>query len=88
MGIYWSADANQRNVLLQALKVCGEDAVVEGFSNSAPYFMTNSGCSSGAQLSNKNNLKDDAYDAFAQYIADVTEYTKTHIMWTFQSIQQ
>lgn len=72
----WSADANQRNVLLQALKVCGEDAVVEGFSNSAPYFMTNSGCSSGAQLSNKNNLKDDAYDAFAQYIADVTEYYK------------
>ena len=45
----WSADANQRNVLLQALEVCGEDAVVEGFSNSAPYFMTNSGCSSGAR---------------------------------------
>lgn len=72
----WDADANQRNVLLQALKVCTQDAVVEGFSNSAPYFMTNSGCSSGAQLSNRNNLKDDAYNAFAQYIADVTEHYK------------
>ena len=43
----WNADQNQRNVLIKVAECYGKDLIVEGFSNSPPYFMTNSGCSSG-----------------------------------------
>ncbi|MCX7715778.1 MAG: alpha-L-arabinofuranosidase, partial [Clostridia bacterium] len=71
----WSQDQNQRNVLNAAL-ANNPNLYVEGFSNSPPYFMTNSGCSSGASDASKNNLKDDCYDDFAQYLADVTKHFK------------
>ena len=46
--------------------------------------MTNSGCSSGAADSSKDNLRADSYNAFAAYMADVIEHwTKNGI--TFQS---
>ena len=67
----WSADANQRNVLRKSIEAAGDDMIVEMFSNSPPYYMTNSGCSSGATDANKNNLKDDYYDDFAEYFAEV-----------------
>lgn len=67
----WSADASQRNVLMRAIEAAGEDMIVEMFSNSPPYYMTNSGCSSGATDGGKNNLKDDCYDDFAEYLAEV-----------------
>lgn len=67
----WSADANQRNVLMKSIEAAGDDMIVEMFSNSPPYYMTNSGCSSGAKDANKNNLKDDYYDDFAEYFAEV-----------------
>lgn len=70
----WSADANQRNVLLKAMEACGDEIIVEAFSNSPPYFMTNSGCSTGATDASKDNLKSDAYEEFAQYMADVVEH--------------
>ncbi len=72
----WTADHNQRNVLKEALKVGGQGVIVEAFSNSPPYFMTNSGCSSGAVDSSKNNLRDDQYEAFAEYMATVIEHYK------------
>ncbi|MCH5184729.1 MAG: hypothetical protein J1F64_01260 [Oscillospiraceae bacterium] len=71
----WNADANQKNVALAALKA-NPDVYFAGFSNSPPYFMTNSGCSSGANDSAKNNLKDDQYENFAKYLADVTKHLK------------
>ena len=43
----WNADANQRNVLRRCIEAAGEDMITEMFSNSPPYFMTWSGCSSG-----------------------------------------
>lgn len=67
----WNADYNQRNVLLKSIEAAGEDMIVEMFSNSPPYYMTNSGCSSGGVDPNKNNLKDDCYDDFAEYFAEV-----------------
>ncbi|MBR0484546.1 MAG: discoidin domain-containing protein [Oscillospiraceae bacterium] len=67
----WNADYNQRNVLLRSVKACGDDMIVEMFSNSPPYYMTNSGCSSGGYNPNENNLKDDCYDDFAEYLAEV-----------------
>ena len=67
----WSADHNQRNVLMKSIEAAGDDMIVEMFSNSPPYYMTNSGCSSGGKDPNKNNLKDDYYDDFAEYLAEV-----------------
>ena len=67
----WDADKNQMNILKAAAAASGEDFIAEAFSNSPPYFMTKSGCSSGATDSSKNNLREDSYNAFAAYMADV-----------------
>ena len=48
--------------------------------------MTNSVCSSGAKNAGQNNLKDDAYEAFSKYLADVVEHFKTNWGISFQSI--
>ena len=70
----WSADVNQRNVLRRCIEAAGDDMIVEMFSNSPPYYMTNSGCSSGAVNSGENNLRDDKYNDFAEYLAEVTAH--------------
>ncbi len=70
----WDKDANQRNILTAAKAASGEDFIAEAFSNSPPYFMTNSGCTSGATDSSKDNLRKDSYNAFAAYMADVIEH--------------
>ena len=79
-------DENQRNVLLRAMQVCGSDFIAEAFSNSPPYYMTESGCSSGAVHAGDNNLKEDQVEAFAAYLAEVALYYKEHYGITFQSI--
>ncbi len=71
----WSADKNQRNTAL-AVQKANPDVYFEGFSNSAPYFMTNSGCTSGAKDASYDNLMSTQYDEFAEYIAAVTEHFK------------
>lgn len=70
----WNADANQRNVLFKSIAACKEDLIVEMFSNSPPYYMTQSGCSTGNKDAGKNNLKDDCYDDFANYLAEVCRH--------------
>lgn len=70
----YDADYNQLNVLRRAVEAAGEDAYVEVFSNSPPYFMTVSGCSTGHQDAWQNNLKDDSYEEFADYLGRVTKY--------------
>lgn len=79
-------DENQRNVLLRAMAVCGSDFIAEAFSNSPPYYMTESGCSSGAVHPGENNLRPDQVEAFAEYLAQVVLYYKEHYGITFQSI--
>ena len=79
-------DENQRNVLLRAMAACGSGFIVEAFSNSPPYYMTESGCSSGAVHASQNNLRADQVDAFAEYLAQVALYYKEHYGITFQSI--
>ena len=74
-----TADARQLNVLSRAVKAAGEDALVEVFSNSPPYFMTESGCSSGAVKAKDNNLREDCVEDFADYLARVTAYMKTDL---------
>lgn len=70
----WTADSRQRNVLMKSIAACNDELIVEMFSNSPPYYMTNSGCSSGNTDGGKNNLKDDCYDDFAEYFAAVCEH--------------
>ncbi|MCD8181227.1 MAG: Ig-like domain-containing protein [Firmicutes bacterium] len=66
-----SNDQNQLNIAKAALEA-NPNLYFEGFSNSAPYFMTNSGCSSGAETASEDNLNPDMYDDFAEFIADAT----------------
>lgn len=72
----WNADYNQRNVLFKSIDACKDGLIVEMFSNSPPYYMTKSGCSSGNTDGGKNNLKDDCYDDFAEYFATVCDHYK------------
>ncbi len=82
----WSRDAAQRSVLQKCAEVYGDGLMVEGFSNSPPYFLTVSGCSSGGYRAEKDNLREDAYDAFARYLADVADHFATEWGIRFQSI--
>lgn len=82
----WSADANQRNVLDRCIKAAGDDMIVEMFSNSPPYYMCKSGCSTGNTDAGKNNLKDDQYTAFAEYLAEVCDHFEKDWGVTVQSI--
>ena len=70
----YTADARQLNVVKAAMKAAGQDAYLEIFSNSPPYFMTVSGCSTGNFKAEENNIKDDEYDDFAEYMAHVANY--------------
>ncbi len=82
----YTADHNQLNVLLRAVRAAGEDALVEVFSNSPPYFMTVSGCSSGGADPGKNNLREDCCDDFAEYLVHVTDYIQRQLGVTVTSI--
>ena len=82
----YEADKNQLNVMAECVKASGEDAFVEVFSNSPPYFMTKSGCSSGGENPNINNLKDECYEEFAEYLAHVTEYINNKLNIKVSSI--
>ena len=73
------ADRRQLNVLKRTFEAAGENAFVEVFSNSAPYFMTISGCSSGAINASDNNLKEEDYEAFAEYLAYVAKYIEKEL---------
>jgi O-glycosyl hydrolase len=82
----WDADRNQVNVLNAAADCAGEEFICEAFSNSPPYFMTESGCSSGNVKAAVDNLREDSYHAFACYMADVTEHFYDAGNVRFQSI--
>ena len=81
----WDADENQMNVLKAAAEASGEEFIAEAFSNSPPYFMTVSGCSSGNVNANTDNLRADSVNAFAAYMADVIEHWNDEGVITFQS---
>lgn len=82
----YEADSNQLRILEKAYRTAGDDAYVEVFSNSPPYYMTVSGCSSGAVIPTDNNLRDDCYEEFAKYLADVTKYIVNDLGITVKSV--
>ena len=82
----WNADYNQRNVLKKAIGK-NKDLIVEMFSNSPPYYMTNSGCTSGNKDAGKNNLKDNWYAGFADYMAEVCAHYEKEWGIHIQSVE-
>ena len=81
----WDADANQR-AILQRIVEAGTGIVLEAFSNSPPYWMTKSSCASGSS-DGSNNLKDDSYDAFADYLTEVVLHYRDEFGITFRTLE-
>jgi O-glycosyl hydrolase len=84
-GVYtWDADANQRAVLLRIVER-GSGLIHEAFSNSPPYWMTKSSCAAG-NTDGSNNLRDDSYEAFAEYLTEVVEHYRDTYGITFRTL--
>lgn len=82
----YTADKNQLRVLKNAYQAAGQDAYVEVFSNSPPYFMTVSGCSSGSENATDTNLKDECVCDFADYLASVSQYIQNELKIKIKSV--
>lgn len=80
------ADSNQLNVTKLCMDAAGQDAYLEVFSNSPPYFWTVSGCSSGNTDTSKDNLRSECYTQFANYLANVADYMQNNIGLKIKSI--
>lgn len=72
---HWERDAAQRKIMLK-IKEKRPDAIFEAFSNSAPYYMTYSGCVAGAVNAGDDNLRPEYYEEFAHYLVDVCKHYK------------
>lgn len=68
----WDNDHDQVNVL-KKIKAVNNDVHIEGYTNSPPWFMTESGCSGGG-VDAGENLAPENYAAFAKFAADVAEH--------------
>lgn len=81
----WTRDAAQRKIMLK-IKEKRPDAVFEAFSNSAPYYMTYSGCVAGNSPSSKDNLKPEYYEEFCHYLVDVCKHYKDEYGIEFKTL--
>ncbi|QNF28725.1 glycoside hydrolase [Metabacillus elymi] len=83
---HWNleADANQR-WWVSAAKARGADTF-EAFSNSPPYFMTQSGYVSGNWNSWDDNIKPDQFENFASYLTTVVEHLQKDMDVEFQTL--
>ena len=81
----WTADPAQRGVALSLNKMV-KDPIFEAFSNSPPWWMTKSGCVSGSN-DGSDNLKEDYFDDFADYLSEVALHFKTDWGLTFRTVE-
>ncbi|MHA7860895.1 Ig-like domain-containing protein [Tessaracoccus sp. Y36] len=83
----WSKDSSQR-WWLEQLAEQRDDLVLEGFSNSPPYFMTKSGYTSGNTPSSAEQMSTagNAPEKFAKYILRVAEHLEETYGVSFQSL--
>ena len=82
----WSRDAAQRKIMLK-IKEKRPDAIFEAFSNSAPYYMTYSGCCAGNFNAWEDNLKPEYYEEFANYLVDVCKHYKDTYDIEFKTLE-
>lgn len=83
---HWDRDAGQRNILLK-IRDRRPDAVFEAFSNSAPFYMTYSGCVAGNKDGGKDNLRPEYYEEFAHYLVDVCRHYKDAYGLEFKTLE-
>lgn len=81
----WAADPTQRQIALDINERC-ENVIFEAFSNSPPWWMTKSGCVSG-NTNGADNLKEDYFDDFADYLSEVAKHYKDTWNITFRTIE-
>ena len=87
----WTKDAGQIKIL-KKLNAKRSDAIFEAFSNSPPYWMTKSGCTSGIGKvsdfkANDSNLKDEYYDKFCYYLVEVCKHIKEEHGIEFRTLE-
>lgn len=83
---HWDRDAAQRKIMLK-IKEKRPDAIFEAFSNSAPYYMTYSGCCAGHEDASKDNLRPEYYEEFAHYLVDVCKHYKEQYGIEFYTLE-
>lgn len=82
---HWERDAAQRKIMLK-IRERRPDAIFEAFSNSAPYYMTVSGCCGGHQDAWKDNLRPECYQEFAHYLVDVCRHYREQYGIEFKTL--
>ena len=82
----WQADSAQIKIMLK-IRERRPDAIFEAFSNSAPWYMTVSGCVGGHKDKWKDNLRPDCYEAFADYLIDVCKHFKDTYNLEFRTLE-
>lgn len=80
----WNADAAQRRTMAAVLAKVRKP-VLEAFSNSPPWWMTKSGCASG-NTDGSNNLKEEYYDDFADYLTEVVRHFRDTLGIAFRTL--
>ena len=81
----WTQDAGQR-WWLEQLAQDDQLTALEAFANSAPYFLTSSGYTSGGTNSTAENLPTTALDQFAGYLVKVVEHLEDQYGIEFDTI--
>ena len=81
----WTADPYQRTIAVELSKRV-KDPIFEAFSNSPPWWMTKSGCVSGGD-NGADNLKEDYFDDFADYLSEVALHFKKEWGITFRTVE-
>eukprot|EP00271_Cylindrocystis_brebissonii_P005785 TRINITY_DN18068_c0_g1_i1.p1 TRINITY_DN18068_c0_g1~~TRINITY_DN18068_c0_g1_i1.p1 ORF type:complete len:657 (+),score=112.01 TRINITY_DN18068_c0_g1_i1:492-2462(+) len=81
----WSADANQRKVLLGAVR--RGVTILEAFSNSPPHWMTVSGSCTGASKKFAENLRPECAQDFADYLTEVVRHYRDEWKVTFDFLE-
>jgi len=81
----WTRDASQRRMLQEARKRGAN--IFEAFSTSPPYWMTVSGCSSGANVAHQDNLRPAMYENFVNYLAVVVKHFRDAEGVRFESVE-
>ena len=68
----WERDQNAMRILRAACTVGVENIIL--FANSPPRRMTKTGYAFAGQDADKSNLREDMYEEFARYLADIAEH--------------
>lgn len=84
--MHWQRDAAQTRIT-RMIHRKRPDAIFEAFSNSAPWWMTKSGCAGGNDKALDDNLSEEYYEAFSKYLIDVCEHFRTNYGITFRTLE-